>query len=103
MNLYTNNKYMEDLFLVANEKLPWEKLEGKSLMISGATGLIGSFLIDVILEKNKIDNLNCKIYALGRNEKKARERFFRFYKDENFNFISYDVKKTIIKKRFRIR
>ncbi len=98
MNLYTNNKYMEDLFLVANEKLPWEKLEGKSLMISGATGLIGSFLIDVILEKNKIDNLNCKIYALGRNEKKARERFFRFYKDENFNFISYDVKKPLLKK-----
>ena len=40
-------------------------------MLSGATGLIGSFLVDVILEKNLKDNINCKVYALGRNEEKA--------------------------------
>ena len=30
-------------------------------MISGSTGLIGKFLIDVIMYKNKVDNLNCKV------------------------------------------
>ena len=78
MKIYENEYYMEDVHYVANLALPWEKLQNKSVMLSGATGLIGSFFIDVILEKNLSDDLNCTIYALGRNEEKARERFSKF-------------------------
>ena len=46
MNLYKNDLYMEDVRCVADSNLPWEKLKGKSLMLSGATGMIGSFLVD---------------------------------------------------------
>ena len=81
MSLYDNKKYMEDVFDVADLDLPWEKLQGKSIMLSGATGLIGSFLIDVILEKNRTDHMDCTVYALGRNEQRARERFSRFRDD----------------------
>lgn len=88
---------MEDVKAVASLDLPWEKLRGKSVMLSGATGLLGSFLIDVILDKNNTDSLNCKIYALGRNENKARERFSKYTGDENFEFISYDVKLPFIR------
>ena len=87
---------MEDVHYVANLALPWEKLQNKSVMLSGATGLIGSFFIDVILEKNLSDDLNCTIYALGRNEEKARERFSKFKNDIFFNFISYDVKEKLV-------
>ena len=61
MGLYQNNLYMEDVHYVVNMDIPWEKLKDKRIMISGATGLIGSFLIDVILENNIINKLNCKI------------------------------------------
>ena len=87
---------MEDIRYVAGLNLPWSKLQNKSVMLSGATGLIGSFFIDVILEKNILDNLNCTIYALGRNEKKARERFSKHIEDPHFQFISYDVKTPLI-------
>ena len=73
MNLYNNELYMEDIHYVGSLSLPWEKLKGKSLMLSGATGMIGSFLVDVILERNITDNLNCTVYALGRNKEKAME------------------------------
>ena len=52
MNLYENDLYMDDVRLVGGLELPWEKLRDKSFMLTGATGLIGSFLVDVILEKN---------------------------------------------------
>lgn len=78
MNLYNNELYLEDVQYVAGLELPWEKLRDKSLMLSGATGMIGSFLVDVVLEKNIIDDLNCTVYALGRNKEKARERFNKF-------------------------
>ena len=52
MNVYDNSLYLEDVNYVANLNLPWEKLNNKSIMISGATGLIGSMLVDIIMSKN---------------------------------------------------
>ena len=97
MNLYENEKYMEDVRYVAKLNLPWEKIQNNSIMLSGATGLIGSFLIDVILEKNIIDGTNCTIYALGRDKAKAQNRFSKFSRDPHFVFIPYDVKQPLIR------
>ena len=91
MNLYHNDKYMEDVGYVANLDLPWEKFNNKSILLSGATGLLGSFLIDVILEKNIIDGLNCFVYALGRNKQRAKDRFSRYKSDNHLVFIPYDI------------
>ena len=96
MDLYSNELYMEDVHYVGSLDLLWEKLKGKSLMLSGATGLLGSFLIDVILEKNRKDDLDCTVFALGRNEQKAKERFYKYVEDEQFTFISYDVKQPFV-------
>ena len=92
MSLYKNELYMDDISNVAALNLSWEKLQDKSLMLSGATGMIGSFLVDVVLEKNLVDSLNCTVYALGRNEEKAKARFSKFAADPHFVFIPYDVK-----------
>ena len=92
MNLYNNKLYIEDVEYVASLALPWEKLQGKSLMLSGSTGLIGSFLVDTIMEKNTDANLNCTVYALGRNEEKAKTRFAKYTNDPHLIFITYDVK-----------
>jgi len=92
MNLYDNKLYIEDVHYVASTDLPWEKLTNRSVMISGATGMIGSFLVDVILEKNVSDNLNCTVYALSRNEDKAKIRFSKYVDDPRFVFLPYDVK-----------
>lgn len=92
MSFYSNALYMEDVRYVASIPLPWERLQDKSLMLSGATGMIGSFLVDVILEKNLVEGLNCTVYALARNEKRAKARFSKFREDLHFVFIPYDVK-----------
>lgn len=92
MNLYNNDLYLEDVRYVTELNLPWEKLNHKKIMLSGATGMIGSFLVDVILEKNLTVNLDCKVYLLGRNKERAWERFSKFVNDSHFVFIPYDVK-----------
>ena len=92
MNLYNNELYHEDVQYVAGLDLPWEMLRDKSIMLSGATGMIGSFLVDVVLEKNLTSDLNCTVYALGRNKEKAGERFSKYVDTPYFVFIPYDVK-----------
>ena len=91
MKLIENALYQEDIMNVVAQPVPWDKLQDKTLLISGATGLVGSFFIDVVMFLNKERNLNCKIYALGRNEDKAKSRFSYCYESYLFQFISYDI------------
>lgn len=97
MNLYHNADYQEDIQRAMEINLPWNKLNDKSIMISGATGMIGSFLVDVILEKNLSNGLNCTVYVLGRNEQKANARFSKFVSNHSYKFIQYDVKEALVR------
>ena len=96
MSLYDNDLYIEDVLKIANTQLPWEKLKNKSVLLSGATGLLGSFLVDVLMHKNA-DNLNCTIYALGRTERKAAKRFSKWWGDKHLVFLPYDVNKKFVR------
>jgi len=97
MNLIDNPLYQEDIRKAAALSLPWDKLRNSSVLISGATGLIGSFLVDVIMHQNKVEELKCKVYALGRTEEKAKARFGYCYESEWFQFIPYDINKPFVR------
>ena len=96
MNLYDNTFYIEDLDYVAELNLPWEKFQNKSILISGATGLVGSFLVDVLMTKN-VKGLNCTIYALSRNAQKASDRFSKWSNNPLLQFIPYDINKVFVR------
>ena len=91
MNIYENELYLQDIRRVTELQLPWEQLNGRSIMISGATGMIGSFLIDVLMEKG----LDLTVYALGRNAEKAQKRFARWWNDSRFVFVQCDINEGI--------
>lgn len=55
--------------------IPWENLREKTILVTGATGLIGSTLINGLLYANKKRNLGIEVLALVRDENRAKERF----------------------------
>lgn len=87
--------YAADVAGIANDNLPWDKLAGKTLLLTGATGLIGTLLVDVLMHKNRADSLNVTICAAGRNEQVAAERFADYRSDKNFAFIKLDVNQPL--------
>ena len=87
--------YAADVAGIAAENLPWKKLSGKTLLLTGATGLIGTLIIDVLMKKNRDENLNVTICAAGRNQKVAAERFAEYFGDKNFSFVKLDVNAPI--------
>lgn len=89
--MFNSAQYRQDLEQVAALPLDWSKLQDRSIMISGATGMIGSFLVDLIGYKNLAEKLNCTIYALGRNQEKAKSRFDAFWKQPWFRFAACDI------------
>jgi len=75
-----------------SEDLPWEKLSGTNILITGATGLIGSCLVEVLMRHPGKDY---HVYATGRNEARARKRFADYVDDPYFHFFPYDVMKPL--------
>ena len=51
------------------------ELRNKSVLVTGATGLIGSALVDLLRIINREKQLNIKIFALGRSGEKLKMRF----------------------------
>lgn len=84
--------YKEDLLKVATLDLPWNKLSGCNILITGATGLIGSCLVEVLMSRPDKDY---NVYASGRNEERARNRFKEFADNPFFHFFKYDVMKPL--------
>lgn len=80
--------YFYDIENVAHLPLPWEKLSGCNILITGATGLIGTCLTQVLMARSGKDY---HVYATGRDEARAKERFAKFLSDPSFHFIPYDV------------
>lgn len=85
------NKYREDVCRTASLPLPWDRLAGKTILISGASGLIGTFLIDVLM----CGQTGVRIVALGRNEEDAKKRFADYWDLPTFTFIRQDVNDTL--------
>lgn len=74
---------MRDMETVCNaEFIPWERLEGRTILITGATGLIGHALVNSLLYANKKRRLNLKVKALVRDMGRAMERFREVSCDE---------------------
>ena len=96
MGLLNNQYYQGDLSVVANlDFISWEKLENKSVLITGATGLICSFLIDVLMFRNKHFESNIAVYSLSRNSVYAKERFSAYWEHPLFNYIQQDISEEI--------
>lgn len=82
-----NEKLLEDVRKVAALPLPWEQLDHKQILISGASGMIGSFLIHVLMERKE----DIRVIALGRSEAKAKAALGKYWERENFRFLSHDI------------
>ena len=91
MRLIENDLYQEDIKRAAALDLSWEKLSGKTVVLSGATGLVGSFLIDLINYRNREFGSNTKIIALGRSKQRIYDRFGLTGDTELFKAIVQDV------------
>lgn len=69
---YYNNIINEDADRIIAEELPWETLRGSSVLITGASGMIPSYVLYTLLDLNDSKDMGIKIYALVRNEVKAK-------------------------------
>ncbi len=76
MNL--NKILIKDIDEIWELQLPWEDLDHTKIMVTGASGLIGSFFIYALIHRNIKYKSNIHIIALARNMDRLRKRFGEF-------------------------
>ena len=89
-----NELYLEDIKVIENT-LNLLSLQDKTIMISGATGMIGTFLIDLLMYANTSEAKNIKLIALGRNKEKGFTRFSEYFASPFFKFYECDITKPL--------
>lgn len=71
------------------------KLACKSILITGASGLVGSTLSDLLLEINQTFNAKIQVWTLGRSQKNLQKRFSSCT-DTGLHIVEGDVSSCVL-------
>lgn len=93
---YNNPIVQKDLEEISCAPLPWFKLEKKCFLVTGANGMIATYLIYTLMYHIRKSGIDIKVIALSRNKKRAEELFSNFFDDPHFIFLEQDVCDPVI-------
>lgn len=93
MERLKNKAYQDLLRKLIGDFPEWGKLEGKSFLISGASGMLGTLLIDTLMLRNGeiAPRHRNTIFATSRGAAAARERFAGWMEREEFRYFPHDI------------
>ena len=78
----------EEFAKIAALDLPYDDLAGKAVAVTGATGLVGSYLLRALDAVNRAHGLKLRLIALCRKPEAAKDRLSGM---ENLSILSYDA------------
>lgn len=93
MNIWNSKTYRDDLktaLLVVN----FDELRGKRILITGASGLICSAVVDLLICSNLLNDTGIEIYAAGRSKEKIAKRFAHGL-ENGLTPVAYDATKPL--------
>jgi len=73
MSASLNEIINEDVKNIGSLNLPFEEMKDKTVLVTGATGLIGAMSVRTLCGLSKAKNLNLKVIAMSRSNKRAKE------------------------------
>lgn len=84
-----------DIEIILNNPIDWEYFRNKTVLITGATGRLGMYIVEAV-NKADIDwNLNITIIALARSEQKLQKVFGESLKLPNVHTLVQDITEPI--------
>lgn len=95
MSIYKSKTYIADIDQVIDQNVSvLSSFRNTTVLITGASGLICSAVIDIFFRLNERLQYNVDIYLAGRNESKIKERFSKYCDSKFFHYVNYDATRT---------
>ena len=90
-SIYTCLQWKDDIESVMHVVPELDSLAGKTVIVTGSTGLICSAVMDVLINYNESNSKPIHLIAAGRSEQRMRERFAQYGDRDYFSFLWYDA------------
>lgn len=78
--------------LVRDLDIDWNALDGAHVLVTGATGLIGSLCVRALLERNRLAGSHIAVHALVRSEDKARAMLAEYVDDDDLSIHAVELR-----------
>lgn len=88
MMLYTD-AYLDGIDCALSQ-LDLEAFAGRSVLVTGASGLIGSALADMIFRANQNQGLGAELFLAGRSPERLKKRF-SYWGGDSWRAVRYDA------------
>lgn len=85
-----------DIEIILNNPIDWECFRNRTVLVTGATGRLGMYLVEAISKANIDWNLNITILALARSEKKLKEVFGQSLELPYIHVLVQDITEPIL-------
>jgi UDP-glucuronate decarboxylase len=99
--IYDNEKNIlseivhRDLDLILKSNINWDRFKNKTVLISGGSGLLPSYLVQSLLHANRLHNLKLKVICMSRSFESLNKRLGYCLNDPYFKAIIHDVTRPI--------
>ena len=84
-----------DLDIITNSAVNWRMYLNSTVLITGATGRLGRYILETLADMDLRYNLNMRILGLARSEEKARSVFDNLLELPNVEFLYQDINTPI--------
>ena len=84
-----------DLDIITNSAVNWRMYLNCTVLVTGATGRLGRYILETLADVDLKYNLNMRILGLARSEEKARAVFDNLLELPNVEFLYQDLNAEI--------
>lgn len=86
---------IEDMEQLYQQKIEWGRLKNKKVMITGAYGMLATYLVYMLIYLNETYQYNIQIWVVVRNLQKLEEKFGVYVKKDYFNSYFHELDSEI--------
>ena len=86
---------LRDIDIINSSPIDWTYFKDKTILITGATGRLGMYFVEALVKADIDWNLNLRIIALARSDKKLKKVFGRTLELPNVSTMVQDITQEI--------
>lgn len=95
MNFKNKIEQLDTREIIESKYINWEFFQNKTVLVTGATGLIGTQIVKALLYANEVFNTRINIIAIVRNKEKVQKIFPKTRLMQLIQFVYQDISEPI--------
>lgn len=84
-----------DLDIICNSAVNWQMYRNSTILVTGATGRLGRYIFETLVDVDLMYNLNLRVIGLARSNEKIKKVFGNLLEFPNVTILNQDINSPI--------